>query len=208
MLWGNKDYPSGNQKPLFANTSNVASNSTINGTKANTDQYYGIVAGVSAGETERSNTTAQHPTHAGWVSLKIGTGPIKSVAITSRGSGINASGFLVLTDTATDSTANGYVVGSGANISFTTANTQNTLQTYSTNSAWNGIGTLTIVNGGSGYSNTSKITYKVSNAANTTQPVVTFTLGGRGGRIQTETLVAMGSITLDAPSDNAYYTGV
>ena len=167
MLWGNKDYPSGNQKPKFANTSNTTSNSSING-----------------------------------------TGPVVGATITSRGSGINAAGFIVLTDTATDSTRNNYAVGSGANISFTIANTQNTLQAYSTNAAWNGIGTLTIVNGGSGYSNTSKLTYKVSNAANITQPVLSITLGGRAGRIQTETLVAMGSITLDAPSDNAYFTGV
>lgn len=209
MLWGNKDYPTGNQKPKFANTSNVTSVSSIYGTAvANTNYGYGIVAGVSAGEETRSNGTPQHAQHAGWVSLKIGTGPIKSVSITSRGAGINANGFLVLTDTVTDSTRNNYAVGSGANISFTTANTQNTLQTFSTNSAWNGIGTLTIVNGGSGYSNTAKITYKVSNAANTTQPVLTLALGGRGGRIQTETLIAMGSITLDAPRDNAYFTGV
>lgn len=202
MLWGNIDYPNSNQKPVFANTTNTTSNSVINGTSANTVKFYGIVAGVSADEEERSNNTPQHPTHAGWVSLKIGTGPVSAVAITSRGEGINADGFIVVTDTNSD------VTGSGANISFTIANTQNTLQTYSTNSAWNGIGTLTVVNGGSGYSNVSKLTYAVSNAANTTQPVLSITLGGRAGRIQTETLVAMGSITLDAPSDNAYFTGV
>jgi hypothetical protein len=208
MLWGNIDYTTGNNKPLYANTSNTTSNSSINGTSANTDKFYGIVAGVSADEEERSNNTPQHPVHAGWVSLKIGTGPVSDVTITSRGTGINANGFIVVTDTATDSTANGYGVGTGANISFTIANTQNLLQTFSSNSAWNGIGTLTVVNGGSGYSNVSKITYAVSNAANTTQPVLSIILGGRAGRIQTETLVAMGSITLDAPSDNAYYTGI
>lgn len=208
MLWGNNDYPSGNQKPVFANTSNTTSNSTIYGTIANTNHAYGIVAGVSAGEHANTTGKPQRPAHAGWVSLKIGTGPVSAVTITSRGAGINANGFIVVTDTATDSTANGYAVGSGANISFTIANTQNLLQTFSTNSAWNGIGTLTVVNGGSGYSNVSKLTYAVSNAANTTQPVLSITLGGRAGRIQTETLVAMGSITLDAPSDNAYFSGV
>lgn len=208
MLWGNIDYPSSNQKPVFANTTNTTSNSVINGTLANTNQYYGIVAGVSAGEHANSAGKAQHPAHSGWVSLKIGTGPVTGATITSRGTGINAAGFIVITDTATDSTANGYVVGSGANISFTIANTQNLLQTFSTNPTWNGINTLTLVNGGLGYSNVSKLRYAVSNAANTTQPVLTILLGGRAGRIQTETLVAMGSITLDAPSDNAYFTGV
>ena len=40
-LWGNKDYPNSNSKPLYANTSNAYSNSTINGNQANTDTYYG-----------------------------------------------------------------------------------------------------------------------------------------------------------------------
>lgn len=208
MLWGNVDYPSGNQKPLFANTSNVSSNSTINGTSANTDQYYGLVMGVSPTEMTTSAGKAYHPQHAGWTSIKIGTGPVTAVAIngSNTGTGINAAGFIVVTDTATDTTGN--ITGSGANISFTIANTQNTLQAYSSNPAWNGINTLTVVNGGTGYSDVTKITYAVSNAANTSQPVLNITLGGRAGRYRAETLVAMGSVTLDAPSDNAYFSGV
>jgi hypothetical protein len=195
MLWGNIDYTTGNNKPLSANTTNTSSNSVINGTSANTNKFYGIVAGVSVGETERSNTTAQHPTHAGWVSLKIGTGPVVGVSIDDGGV-VNANGFIIVTDTATDSTANGYGVGSGANIS------------YTINAVSNTITSVTVVSGGAGYSNASKLTYVVSASDNVTQPTLTFTLGGRAGRIQTETLVAMGSITLDAPSDNAYYTGI
>jgi len=34
-LWGNIDYPTSNLKPVFANTTNASSNSTINGTSAN-----------------------------------------------------------------------------------------------------------------------------------------------------------------------------
>jgi hypothetical protein len=191
-LWGNVDYPSGNQKPLFANTSNVSSNSTINGTKANTSKYYGIVAGVSATEEESSNSTPQHPTHAGWVSLKIGTGPISAVAISAGGT-VNANGFILVTDTATDTTSN--ITGSGANIS------------YTINAVTNTVTSVTVVNGGSGFSNVAKLTYKVT-GANLSQPTLVFTLGGRAGRIQTETLVAMGSITGDAPSDNAYFSGI
>jgi len=191
-LWGNFDNATGNQKPLFANTSNVSSNSTINGTKANTSKYYGIVAGVSATEEEVSNTSVQHPAHAGWVSLKIGTGPISSVAISDGGT-VNANGFIIVTDTATDTTSN--ITGSGANIS------------YTINAVTNTITSVNLVNGGSGFSNVSRITYTVT-GANLAQPTLVFTLGGRGGRIQTETLVAMGSITGDDPRDNAYFTGV
>jgi hypothetical protein len=199
-LWGNLDNATGNQKPLFANTSLTTSKSTINGTAANTVKYYGVVAGVSVTEEERANSLPQHPTHAGWVSLKVGTGPIASITATG-GTGINASGFLIVTD--------GSSLGKGANvnISFTTANSQNTLQVFSTNSAWNTIGTLTIVNGGDGFSNVSAITV-ATNGANTSAPTFTVTLGGRAGRIQTETLIAMGSITGDDPADNVWYSGV
>lgn len=199
-LWGNIDYPTSNLKPVFANTTNASSNSTINGTSANTNQYYGIVAGVSASETERANSLPQHPTHAGWVSMKIGTGPIASISV-SGGTGINAAGYLTITDTS--------VLGQGkdANISFTTANSQNTLQTYSTNSTLNTFGTFTIANGGSFYSNSAAITIR-TNGANTSLGTFTVTLGGRAGRIQTETLVAMGSITLDDPRDNVYFSGI
>lgn len=202
-LWGNLDNATGNQKPLFANTSNAYSNSTINGIAANTNQYYGNVYGVSATEMDNVVPAGTHPQHSGWVSQKIGTGPIATVAITSRGQGINAAGFLILADTSWSGSG-----GSETNISFTIANTLNTLQSYSTNSTLNGINTITIVNGGSGWTNASAITYKVSNAANTTQPVLSFVLGGRGGRINYETLIATGSITGDDPRDNVFFVGV
>ena len=202
MLWGNKDYPQNNNKPLFANTSNATSNSVINGTKANTNKFYGVVAGVSVTEEALKVPAANASQHAGWVSLKFGTGPVSAVSIVDRGQGINAAGFLVITDTSV------LGQGVGANISFTIANTQNTLEAYSSNARWNGIGTLAIANGGSLYSNTTALTVRVSNAANITQPTLTITLGGRANRVQAETLVAMGSITLDDPRDNVYFSGI
>lgn len=202
MLWGNKDYPNNNNKPLFANTSNATSNSVINGTKANTNKYYGVVAGVSVTEEALKVPAANSTQHSGWVSLKFGTGPVSAVSIVDRGQGINAAGFLVITDTSV------LGQGVGANISFTIANTQNTLEAYSSNARWNGIGTLAIANGGSLYSNTAALTVRVSNAANITQPTLTITLGGRANRVQAETLVAMGSITLDDPRDNVYFSGI
>jgi len=200
MLWGNKDYNSGNNKPLFANTSNSTSNSTINGTAANTNAYYGIVAGVSTTELDATQAAANHPQHAGWVSIKVGTGPISGVTV-SGGSGINAAGFLTITD------LSAWGQGTGANISFTIANSQNSLQGFSTNSAWNTIATCAVVSGGAGYSNASAITIR-TNGANTTLPTFTVSLGGRGGRYSAETLVAMGSMTLDDARDNVWFSGV
>ena len=202
MLWGNLDTVSGNQKPVFANTSNAHSNSTINSTVANTATYYGSVMGVSATEEQNTVGLTQHPTHAGWVSVKYGTGPVVSISTNGNGSGINAAGYLLLTDTSAQP-------GSGANVnaSFTIANSQNTLQSYSTNSAWNTISTITVTNGGDGWSNASKITVR-TNGSNTSLPTFTVTLGGRAGRIKTEVLVAMGTISGDDPKDNALFSGV
>ena len=202
MLWGNKDYSTGNNKPLWANTSNSTSNSTINRSAANTMKFYGIVAGVSATEQQAAQTATStpHPQHAGWVSLKPGTGPITGISVTG-GTGINAAGYLTITDTSA------WGNGRSANISFTIANSQNSLQGYSTNSTLNTISTITVVNGGLGYSNSQQITIR-TNGANTTLPTFGVVLGGRGNRITTETLVAMGTITQDDARDNVWFSGV
>lgn len=199
-LWGNLDNATGNQKPVFANTSNAYSNSTINDGVANTDAYYGAVMGVSSGEMANTSTKPQNPQHAGWVSVKYGTGPVTGISV-SGGTGINAAGYLLITDVS----AHGQ--GTGANISFTTANAQNALQSFSSNAQLNTYGTFTVVNGGSGFSNASALTV-TTNGANIALGTFTVTLGGRAGRIKTETLVAMGSITGDDPRDNVVYTGI
>jgi hypothetical protein len=200
MLWGNKDYATGNNKPKYANTSNISSASTINGSKANTAKYYGNVLGLSS--TESLNTSTAHVSaHAGWVSQKIGTGPIRAINIVNGGTGINAAGFLLVTDSS--------VLGQGAsfNASFTIANSQNTLQSFSSNSTLNTISSITIVNGGSGFSANGSINVR-TNGSNTVWPNLTVTLGGRGDRINYETLIAMGSISEDDPRDNVFFAGV
>lgn len=196
-LWGNLDNATGNQKPVFANTSSSTSNSTINGTVANTNAYYGYMMGASPTEMTTHPDRSQH---AGWTSIKYGTGPITSITATG-GSGINAAGFLTFTD------ASPYGQGILANASFAIANSQNTLQAYSTNSSWNTISSITVVNGGSGWSNATAITIR-TNGSNTTLPTFTVALGGRSGRILNETIVAMGSITGDDVSDNVVFSGV
>jgi hypothetical protein len=203
MLWGNIDYASGNLKPVFANTTNLTATSTIHGEAANTAAYYGRVVGVSASEQERSNNTPQHPAHAGWVSMKVGTGPIVGLTI-SGGTGINSAGYLIITDGAIREGTSG---GSGANISYTIANSQNIMQASSANAYWNVINSFSIVSGGSGFSNANAVTI-MTNGTAIANATFTAVLGGRAGRINTEVLVAMGSMTGDDPRDNVYFTGV
>lgn len=173
-LWGNLDNATGNQKPVFSNTATTY--------------------GVSATEAANNQVDGNKVTHSGWVQQTIGTGGLTSVTITDVGSGINAVGFLTI------SGGNGV----DANVSYTTANSQNTMQTYSTNPAWNVIASVSINNPGSGFTSAPTITYT---GANTTRPTFTATVGGRAGRRFYETLVATGSITGDDTTDNIYFPG-
>ena len=195
-LWTNIDGVTGNGKPLYANTSPSTSTSTINGTAANTAAYYGNVWGVSA--AEQANTLAQadghHSQHAGWVSQKIGTGPIKAITITNGGQGYNSAGFLTVSNGG-DSTVN---------ISYTIANSQNSLQSFSSNARLNAIATVTIVSNGAGFNVAPTV---IAGGANISPASFSITLGGRAGRINYETLVAMGSMTGDNPADDKYFPG-
>ena len=194
-LWTNLDGITGNGKPEYANTTDRVSNSTINGSKANTAKYYGAVYGVSATEAANTLVDGKKVAHAGWVSQKIGTGPIASVTIVNGGQGYNSAGYIV-------------VSGGGdgtVNLAYTIANSRNTLQTYSSNSYWNTIATVVIHSPGAGFNVAPTLTPNGPNSAN----FATFsvTLGGRAGRVQYETLVAMGSITGDDPGDDKYFPG-
>lgn len=193
-LWTNLDGVTGNGKPLYANTSYRISNSTINGSKANTAKYYGAVVGVSA--TEAGNTLAdgKKVAHAGWVSQKIGTGPIKSITIVNGGQGYNAAGFLTISGG-----------GDGTvNVAYTIANSQNSMQSYSSNAMLNAISTLTIVSPGAGFNVAPTI---IAGGANIAPAVFSVEMGGRAGRVNYETLVAMGSMTGDDPGDDKYFPG-
>ena len=196
MLWGNKDHATGNNKPVYANTTYTVSNSTINGSKANTAKYYGAVWGVSA--TEQANTLAiadgHHSQHAGWVSQKIGTGPVTAISITSGGQGYNSAGFLTISGG-----------GDGTiNVSYTIANSLNTLQSFSSNARLNAIATITILNAGAGFNIAPTV---IAGGANIVAATFAVTLGGKAGRVQYETLVAMGSMTEDNSADNKYFPG-
>lgn len=173
-LWGNLDNATGNQKPKFANTASTY--------------------GVSATEAANNQVDGKKVTHSGWVSQTIGTGGLSGVTIANVGSGINSAGFLTISGGG----------GTNANVSYTTANSQNTMQSYSTNPAWNVIASVSINNPGSGYSSAPTITYT---GANSIRPLFTATVGGRAGRRFYETLVATGSITGDDTTDNTYFPG-
>ena len=173
-LWGNLDNATGNSKPKYSNTSST----------------YGVSV------TEAANTLVDGPkvAHSGWVAQSIGTGPIATVTITSGGTGINAAGFLSISGSG----------GANANISYAIANSQNTLQSYSTNSAWNVVASVTIASPGDSFTSAPTVVY---NGANTTRPTFAVTVGGRAGRRFYETLVATGSITGDDTADDTYFPG-
>ena len=76
-LWGNLDNATGNQKPVFANTSST----------------YGVSV------TEAANTLVDGPkvAHSGWVSQSVGTGPVTEFTIVDAGEGYS-NGFLRITN--------------------------------------------------------------------------------------------------------------
>jgi hypothetical protein len=173
-LWGNQDNETGNNKPLYSNTATT----------------YGVSV------TEEANTSGDGSkvAHSGWVKQTIGTGGLSAITIDNAGAGINAAGFLTISGGG----------GSDANLSYTTANSQNTMQTYSTNPAWNVVASVVINNPGTGFTSAPTITYT---GANSTRPTFTATVGGRAGRRFYETLVATGSITGDDSNDDTYFPG-
>lgn len=185
-LWGTFDNATGNQKPIFANSNNK-------------NMLASTVFGVSA--EERANVSGGASLgipHAGWNIIKKGTGPIATITITDAGSGINSSGFLTVTTT---------LIGANtlnANISYTMVNALNSQQSFSSNHHLNVVGSVAIVTGGIGYNTAPTVTYT---GANTTLPTFSVTMGGRVGRISSETLVAAGSITGDDSADDFLLPG-
>ena len=177
-LWSNLDGVTGNSKPKYANTSSV----------------YGVSV------TEAANTLGdgKKVAHSGWVKQTVGTGYVAAVSITNAGAGINAAGFLSV------SWGSGRVPTVNANVAYATANSQNTLQTYSTNPAWNVVASVAIRAPGEGYTEAPTILYT---GANSTRPTFAVTMGGRTGRRHYETLVATGSITGEDSNDDTYFPG-
>lgn len=181
-LWGNLD--AANNAPKIGgtagyggNTPQVTNNTQVMYANTQISAYIGKAAigvfGVDASEqkTSTTSTTTGHPQHAGWVVRKVGTGPV--VSISANAGSVGANSYI------TFSKGNG-IDGSGN----TAANAQITVNTA-------GYITDITVNSGGLYANTPIAT------ANSGNSVLTVVMGGRANRVQTETLVAMGSMTGD-----------
>lgn len=179
-LWGNLD--ASNNAPKQAATTGYGGNTPQ--VTANGQVYYSNTAisafinknaigifGVDAAEQAAATVAQGIPQHAGWVVRKVGTGPITTITANTGAVGVNS--FIIF------SGGNG-IAGSGntaanASISVNTAG-------YITSITINNLGL---------YANTPIATPNTGNAA------FTITMGGRANRVQTETLVAMGSMTGD-----------
>jgi len=187
-LWGNLD--AANNAPVSSamagyggNTPQVTANAEVY--YANTklgsfsdNQAIGIF-GVTAAEQANSSTVASTgvPTHAGWVTRRVGRGPVATITANAGCVAVNSTITIVANSGFGNTGSNGRstIIPVVATISVNTAG-------Y--------ISTITIVNPGL-YANTPILRPNTGNA------VFTVSMGGRANRISTETLVAMGSMTGD-----------
>lgn len=175
-LWGNTDNAAGNLKfPGFArSTANaVTTTTTLSNTKIGQFRTGQAlgVFGVDPTEQKVSESSASHPQHAGWNLRKAGTGGIISITA-------NTNAY----------TTNGSVTFSGGGTGATPA-----VATVIVNG--NGsVNSFAITNPGS-YISAPTAVPPSGNAA------FTVTVGGRAGRAQVETLVAMGSMSNSVADD-------
>jgi len=111
--------------------------------------------------------------HVGWNLRKQGTGYVSSITISNGGQAYNSNSFLIFTGGG----------GTDANASYTRNISANALQ--------NTISAVTLVNPGANYTSSPVVTAVGSNSVSAT---FTVTMGGRVGRVQFETLVALNNV--------------
>jgi len=179
-LWGNLDAANNAPKQsdmvgYGGNTPQVTQNGQVYfaNTKINAFMANSALGIFGVDTTEQTNATgaAGKPQHAGWIVRKVGTGPV--VSITANAGSVAVNSYIT------------FAQGNSINGSGATAAVAN----VAVNTAGY-ITSITVVSGGS-YANTPIATPNTGNA------VFTVTMGGRANRVQTETLVAMGSMTGD-----------
>lgn len=177
-LFGSKDQADNAPKNAIASGLGVSANgNTLFGNTTVGGYVSGAAIGVFGVDTTEAGISTgegKKVAHAGWNMRKQGTGPVISIAVGAQGANYNTAGFITFTGGG----------GSGANASYTVNTTTNTITSIS------------VLNGGSGY--TSAPTANAANAAGVNAATLIVTMGGRAGRVQYETLVAMGSMTEDS----------
>jgi len=174
-LWTNSDAANGAPKIIGVAGVNNVSGSDMYGNTQIAAFNTGLretsgVFGVSTTEQTVAASSNTKPQHAGWVLVTRGTGSI--ISVTANTSAVTTNGALTLTGGGTGAVqANVYV----------SVNAQG----YVVNSAIQ-------INPVNSFIGGNYLTVPTHAAAG--NAVFTFTLGGRAGRSQTETLVAMGSL--------------
>lgn len=139
-------------------------------------ELYGTtVVGLDNGEVAGGNQS-----HPGWIRVERGTGYVTSIAIATGGTGYANTDTVRIANGVTNATA---TVATNANGTLTS---------------------VTLTAPGSGFVNSSVLvtTVRAANGDVSAGANATFTvvLGGRAGRIHTETLVAMGSMSANGSS--------
>ncbi|CAB4143593.1 hypothetical protein UFOVP447_185 [uncultured Caudovirales phage] len=186
--WGTTD--NANNSTLFAaaqvnRTPNTANRTTLfNNVTTGAFQNNGVNMKIAVGQfgvsaAEATNTTGEgkRVAHAGWNLRTRGTGPLTAITVAAAGrTYANSDTFSVAAGTGgTNATGNVITNAVGNVVSFSVSN-------------W-----------GANF-NAAAPTVTITTSTGTGASL-TATAGGRAGRIQYETLVAMGSITGDATDD-------
>ena len=188
-LWSNSDANTSAPKSSGLYVNRGPSQNTSNLLYGNTQisayfsgQQTGMF-GIDSAEEANTSGEGRRVVHTGWNLRRMGMGPIVSITANTVPNGsLTTGGFLSLTGGAGPGNATGNTV---ANIAYT-------------NTATGNIATITVVLPGL-YANTPGVT-AISGQTNIG---FTVTMGGRANRVHYETIVAMGSMTAGANTDNA-----
>ena len=174
VIWGTTAV---NLPANTVNSNTLYQNTTVGAFKNNNVSMKKAVGqfGVSAAEAANTSGEGKKVAHAGWNLRTVGTGSLTSLLITTAGKGY-ANGDVV--------TINAGVGGTNATATVTTTPLGN-------------VTSVSITSVGSGFTTKAPTGITVANstggATAGTNAAFTAVVGGRAGRVQYETLVAMGS---------------
>jgi hypothetical protein len=177
-LWSNTDANTSAPKYVTNYLNVYQSSANVNLAYGNTTtgafitgQAVGVF-GVDTSEMANTASIANRPAHGGWVLREVGMG---GVATISAGA------------TNMSNVGNAFITFTGGGTGNTSANAQLFVNAVSN------VVTSIVLNSSGLYESTP-----TANVAGNTRLTITLTMGGRNGRVTTETLVAMGSMGADA----------